>query len=94
MGAGELTLFRSSQYGDDQDRPLKKSDGHLLISAPTPLITAESAFGRPLVKMWGADHAERSSAFRRGQGAHRRPRRSRRQLAQMFALFRAGSRSR
>ena len=23
----ELTLFRSSQFGDDQDRPMKKSDG-------------------------------------------------------------------
>ena len=23
----ELTLFRSTQFGDDQDRPMKKSDG-------------------------------------------------------------------
>ena len=23
----ELTLFRSSEFGDDQDRPMKKSDG-------------------------------------------------------------------
>ena len=23
----ELTLFRSTQFGDDQDRPLKKADG-------------------------------------------------------------------
>jgi arginyl-tRNA synthetase len=23
----ELTLFRSTQFGDDQDRPVKKSDG-------------------------------------------------------------------
>lgn len=35
----ELPLFRSSQFGDDQDRPIKKSNGAGPISAPTSPIT-------------------------------------------------------
>jgi arginyl-tRNA synthetase len=54
----ELTLFRSTQFGDDQDRPLKKSDGswtYFGADAAYHLQKAESA--DHLVNIWGADHA-------------------------------------
>jgi arginyl-tRNA synthetase len=54
----ELTLFRSSQFGDDQDRPLKKADGswtYFGSDAAYHLHKAESA--DHLVNIWGADHA-------------------------------------
>jgi arginyl-tRNA synthetase len=54
----ELTLFRSSQFGDDQDRPLKKSDGswtYFGADAAYHLQKAENA--DHLVNIWGADHA-------------------------------------
>jgi arginyl-tRNA synthetase len=54
----ELTLFRSSQFGDDQDRPLKKADGswtYFGSDAAYHLAKAESA--DHLVNIWGADHA-------------------------------------
>ena len=54
----ELTLFRSSQFGDDQDRPLQKSDGSWTYfggDAAYHLQKAEAA--DHLVNIWGADHA-------------------------------------
>ncbi|MEO5578319.1 MAG: arginine--tRNA ligase [Sphingomicrobium sp.] len=54
----ELTLFRSSQFGDDQDRPLQKSDGSWTYfggDAAYHLQKAENA--DHLVNIWGADHA-------------------------------------
>ncbi|MCY7271122.1 MAG: arginine--tRNA ligase [Sphingomonas bacterium] len=54
----ELTLFRSSQFGDDQDRPLQKSDGSWTYfggDAAYHLQKAEKA--DHLVNIWGADHA-------------------------------------
>ena len=54
----ELTLFRSTQFGDDQDRPLKKSDGswtYFGADAAYHFQKAESA--DHLVNIWGADHA-------------------------------------
>ncbi|MFL6789115.1 MAG: arginine--tRNA ligase [Sphingomicrobium sp.] len=54
----ELTLFKSSQFGDDQDRPMKKSDGswtYFGADAAYHLQKAESA--DHLVNIWGADHA-------------------------------------
>ena len=54
----ELTLFRSTQFGDDQDRPLKKSDGswtYFGSDAAYHLQKAEKA--DHLVNIWGADHA-------------------------------------
>lgn len=54
----DLTLFRSTQYGDDQDRPLKKSDGSWTY------ITGDIAYHRNkvargfdlLINVWGSDH--------------------------------------
>jgi len=54
----ELTLFKSSQFGDDQDRPMKKSDGswtYFGADAAYHLQKAQSA--DHLVNIWGADHA-------------------------------------
>ncbi len=54
----ELTLFKSSQFGDDQDRPMKKSDGswtYFGADAAYHLQKAQTA--DHLVNIWGADHA-------------------------------------
>ncbi|MEO5611558.1 MAG: arginine--tRNA ligase [Sphingomicrobium sp.] len=54
----ELTLFRSTQFGDDQDRPIKKADGswtYFGSDAAYHLTKADSA--DHLVNIWGADHA-------------------------------------
>ena len=54
----ELTLFRSTQFGDDQDRPMKKSDGswtYFGADAAYHLQKAEHA--DHLVNIWGADHS-------------------------------------
>ena len=54
----ELTLFKSSQFGDDQDRPMKKSDGswtYFGADAAYHLQKAQAA--DHLVNIWGADHA-------------------------------------
>ena len=54
----ELTLFRSTQFGDDQDRPMKKSDGswtYFGADAAYHLQKAQNA--DHLVNIWGADHA-------------------------------------
>ena len=54
----ELTLFRSTEFGDDQDRPMKKSDGswtYFGADAAYHLQKAQDA--DHLVNIWGADHA-------------------------------------
>jgi arginyl-tRNA synthetase len=54
----ELTLFRSTQFGDDQDRPMKKADGswtYFGSDAAYHFQKAQSA--DHLVNIWGADHA-------------------------------------
>jgi arginyl-tRNA synthetase len=54
----ELTLFRSSRFGDDQDRPMKKSDGswtYFGADAAYHLQKADAA--DMLINIWGADHA-------------------------------------
>nr|WP_294851386.1 arginine--tRNA ligase [uncultured Sphingomonas sp.] len=54
----ELTLFRSTEFGDDQDRPMKKSDGswtYFGADAAYHLQKAQTA--EHLVNIWGADHA-------------------------------------
>ena len=54
----ELTLFRSSQFGDDQDRPLKKSDGSwTYFGADAAYHLQKAAKADHLVNIWGADHA-------------------------------------
>ena len=88
----ELTLFASSQFGDDQDRPMKKSDGswtYFGADAAYHLQKAESA--DHLVNIWGADHA---GTVKRVQAAVRALTDGRVdldvKLVQMVRLFRAG----
>jgi len=54
----ELPLFRSTKYGDDQDRPIRKSDGkwtYFGADLAYHMQKAESADA--LIDIWGADHA-------------------------------------
>ncbi|MEO6581751.1 MAG: arginine--tRNA ligase [Sphingomicrobium sp.] len=88
----ELTLFRSTQFGDDQDRPIKKADGswtYFGSDAAYHLMKAESA--DHLVNIWGADHA---GTVKRVQAAVNALTDGRVdldvKLVQMVRLFRAG----
>ena len=54
----EQTLFRSTEFGDDVDRPLKKSDGSYTYFA-TDITYHKSKLDRGfqhLIDVWGADH--------------------------------------
>jgi arginyl-tRNA synthetase len=54
----EQTLFRSTAFGDDVDRPLKKSDGGYTYFA-SDIAYHKSKFDRGfrnLIDVWGADH--------------------------------------
>jgi len=54
----ELTLFRSMQFGDDQDRPMKKSDGSWTYFGSDAAYHWQKARDADhLVNIWGADHA-------------------------------------
>jgi arginyl-tRNA synthetase len=54
----ELTLFRSSQFGDDQDRPMKKSDGTwTYFGADAAYHWQKTQTADHLVNIWGADHS-------------------------------------
>jgi arginyl-tRNA synthetase len=54
----ELTLFRSTQFGDDQDRPMKKSDGSwTYFGADSAYHWQKAQNADHLVNIWGADHA-------------------------------------
>jgi arginyl-tRNA synthetase len=54
----EQTLFRATRFGDDVDRPLKKSDGSWTYLAPD-IAYHRDKFRRGfanLIDVWGADH--------------------------------------
>jgi len=54
----ELPLFRSTQFGDDQDRPIRKSDGSWTYFGADLAYHFQKAQGADaLVDIWGADHA-------------------------------------
>jgi arginyl-tRNA synthetase len=54
----ELTLFRSTQFGDDQDRPMKKSDGSwTYFGSDAAYHWQKAQKADHLVNIWGADHA-------------------------------------
>ena len=53
-----LTLFRSTRFGDDQDRPLKKSSGQwTYFGADIAYHAQKAAHADALVNIWGADHS-------------------------------------
>ncbi len=54
----EQTLFRATEFGDDVDRPLKKSDGSYTYFA-SDIAYHKSKFDRAfrdMIDVWGADH--------------------------------------
>ena len=54
----ELPLFRSTRFGDDQDRPIKKSDGSwTYFGADLAYHFQKAESADALVDIWGADHA-------------------------------------
>ena len=54
----ELTLFRSTQFGDDQDRPVKKSDGSwTYFGGDLAYHFQKAQAADQLINIWGADHA-------------------------------------
>ena len=53
-----LILFRSTEFGDDQDRPMKKSDGSwTYFGADAAYHWQKAQNADHLVNIWGADHA-------------------------------------
>lgn len=88
----ELTLFRSEQFGDDQDRPMKKSDGSwTYFGADAAYHWQKAKQADHLVNIWGADHA---GTVKRVQAAVSALTDGRVdldvKLVQMVRLFRAG----
>ncbi|WP_443971743.1 arginine--tRNA ligase [Sphingobium sp. CR28] len=54
----ELPLFRSTTFGDDQDRPIKKSDGSwTYFGADLAYHFQKAQTADQLIDIWGADHA-------------------------------------
>nr|WP_298925981.1 arginine--tRNA ligase [uncultured Erythrobacter sp.] len=54
----ELPLFRSTKFGDDQDRPIKKSNGAWTYFGADLAYHMQKASGADeLIDIWGADHA-------------------------------------
>ena len=88
----ELVLFRSSQFGDDQDRPMKKSDGSwTYFGSDTAYHWQKAGKADHLVNIWGADHA---GTVKRVQSAVKALTDGRVdldvKLVQMVRLFRSG----
>jgi len=54
----ELPLFRSTRFGDDQDRPIRKSDGNwTYFGADLAYHMQKAGKADELIDIWGADHA-------------------------------------
>ena len=61
----ELPLFRSTRFGDDQDRPIRKSDGSwTYFGADLAYHMQKAAGADALIDIWGADHAGTVSRIR------------------------------
>ena len=88
----DLTLFRSTRFGDDQDRPIKKSDGSwTYFGADAAYHWQKAQTADHLVNIWGSDH---SGTIKRVQAAVSALTDGRVDLdvkiIQMVRLFRAG----
>jgi arginyl-tRNA synthetase len=54
----ELPLFKSTEFGDDQDRPIRKSDGSwTYFGTDLAYHFQKSHSADVLIDIWGADHA-------------------------------------
>ncbi len=91
----ELPLFRSTRFGDDQDRPIKKSNGAwTYFGADLAYHMQKAADADELIDIWGADHAgtvkrikAAVAALSEGQG---KPKPFDVKLVQMVHLMRGG----
>jgi arginyl-tRNA synthetase len=91
----ELPLFRSTRFGDDQDRPIRKSDGSwTYFGADLAYHMQKAETADELIDVWGADHAgtvkrikAAVAALSEGQG---RPIPFDVKLVQMVQLLREG----
>ena len=92
----EQTLFRSTAFGDDVDRPLKKSDGSYTYFA-SDIAYHRSKLERGfhnLIDVWGADHGgyikRMQAAVAALSESKRRTRRQARPTCEAVAGRRAG----
>ena len=91
----ELPLFRSTKFGDDQDRPIKKSDGSwTYFGADLAYHFQKAATADALVDIWGADHAGTvkriKAAVAAMTGAKGSPKPFEVKLVQMVQLLKGG----
>ncbi|CAA9505778.1 MAG: Arginyl-tRNA synthetase [uncultured Sphingomonas sp.] len=87
----ELTLFRSTGFGDDQDRPMKKSDGNwTYFAADTAYHLQKLETSDELINIWGADHAGTVKRTQAAVAALAGRNALDVKLVQMVRLFRAG----
>ena len=88
----ELTLFRATRFGDDQDRPMKKSDGSwTYFGADSAYHLQKAEHADHLINIWGADHAGTVKRIRAAVTALTDGRVDLDiKLVQMVRLFRAG----
>ncbi|HZV10864.1 MAG TPA: arginine--tRNA ligase, partial [Novosphingobium sp.] len=91
-----LPLFRSTKFGDDQDRPIKKSDGNwTYFGADLAYHYQKAATADALVDIWGADHAGTvkriKAAVAAMTGRDGAPKPFEVKLVQMVALLKGGA---
>lgn len=91
----ELPLFRSTKFGDDQDRPIKKSDGSwTYFGADLAYHFQKAESADALVDIWGADHAGTvkriKAAVAAMTGAEGSPKPFEVKLVQMVQLLKGG----
>ena len=87
----ELPLFRSTQFGDDQDRPIRKSDGSwTYFGADMAYHWQKAADADALIDIWGADHAGTVKRIRAAVSALTGGKPFDVKLIQMVRLLRSG----
>ena len=91
----ELPLFRSTRFGDDQDRPIKKSTGEwTYFGADLAYHFQKAQSADALVDIWGADHAGTvkriKAAVAAMTGAEGKPTPFEVKLVQMVQLMKGG----
>ncbi|MBY8825967.1 arginine--tRNA ligase [Sphingomonas colocasiae] len=88
----ELPLFRSTRFGDDQDRPIRKSNGQwTYFGADLAYHFQKAQSADQLIDIWGADHAGTVKRIQAAVAALTEGRtRFDVKLVQMVRLLRAG----
>ncbi len=92
----ELPLFRSTKFGDDQDRPIKKSNGAwTYFGADLAYHFQKAQNADALVDIWGADHAGTVKRIKAAVAAltsadGQQPKPFEVKLVQMVALLKGG----